>query len=166
MQAVTWTQTITFEAKPNKKIYILGCTKWLGKAMRPCNSSADPEGGGTDTSDPPPPPPGKSQVAIISSSDLKSRPTLIRGHFCLHDVVRETLHCACATVGKKLLRCNLAYTAVKVKILRFKQVTSAKLFPTCSYLHFLLFPKISILKSPFIPQKCLFEHKLLIRLHC
>ena len=38
----------------------------------------------------------------ISSSDLKSRPTLIRRHFCLHDVVRETLHRACATVGKKV----------------------------------------------------------------
>ena len=58
----------------------------------------------------------------ISSSDLQSRPTLIRGHFCLHDV-RETLHCVCATVGKKLLRRNLAYPAVNVKLLRFKQVT-------------------------------------------
>ena len=80
----------------------------------------------------------------ISSSDLKSRPTLIHGHFCLHDVVRETLHCACVSVGKRLLQRNLVYPAVKVKILRFKQVTSAKLFQTCSYLHFLLFPNISI----------------------
>ena len=102
----------------------------------------------------------------ISSADLKSRPTLIRGHFCLHDVVRETLYSACATVGKKLLQRNLAYPVVKVKILRFKQESSAKLFQTCSYLHFLLFPNSSIAKSPFIPQKHALEQKLLIRLHC
>ena len=103
----------------------------------------------------------------LSSSDLKSRPTLIRDHFCLHDVVRKTVHCAFATVGKKLLRRNLAYPAVNVNILRFyKQVTSAKLFKICNCLHFPLFSNISILKSPFIPQKHVLEHKLLIRLHC
>ena len=68
--------------------------------------------------------------------------------------------------GKKLLRRNLAYPAVNVKILSFKQVTSAKLFQACSYLHILLITNISILKSPFIPQKHVLEHKLLIRLHC
>ena len=80
--------------------------------------------------------------------------TLIHGQFCLQDVARETLHCACGTVGKKLLRLNLAYPAVKVKILRFKQVSSAKLFQTCSYLHFLLFSNISIFK-----KKVHFYHK-------
>ena len=65
-------------------------------------------------------------IESISSSDLKSRPTLIRGHFCLHEVVRKTLHCTCATVGKKLLRRNLVYPAFNVNILRFKQVTIAQ----------------------------------------
>ena len=103
--------------------------------------------------------PDVSTCTQILSSDLKSRLTLIRGHFCFHDVVGKTLHCACATVGKKLLRRNLAYPAVNVNILRFKPVTSSKLFKTCNYLHFPLFPNIYILESPFIPQKHVLEHK-------
>ena len=45
--------------------------------------------------------------------------------------------------------------AVKVKKMRFKQVSTAKLFQTNNFLPFLLFPNIPSLKGPFFtPKQC------------
>ena len=43
--------------------------------------------------------------------------------------------------------------AVKVKKMRFKQVSTAKLFQTYNFLPFLLFPNIPSLKGPFFTPK-------------
>ena len=79
--------------------------------------------------------------------------------FCLYDVVRKTLHCACATMEKSYYDVFLAYPAVKVNILRFKQVSIAKVFVAGKYLHFLQFPNIPIIKS-HVYLKSMYLNKL------
>ena len=80
-------------------------------------------------------------IVCISSSDLKSRPTLIRGQFCLHDVVRETLHSACATVGKKVTTTQFSVSSCQGENIEVQASKLCKIVSNMQLITFSTIPK-------------------------